>query len=102
MNEHKEIVNFFREEEGRDLMGKRTMDFKVSYLDAGLTSSYFSDQEGSSLPPNTSGGSNLPPTVTSTTVPANTTIPSSPASTQQPPTQRIGRKYKNRLRDFLQ
>ena len=26
-------------------MGKRTMDFKVSYLDAGLATSYFSDQE---------------------------------------------------------
>ena len=40
-------MNFFlnpnREEEGRDLMGKRTMDFKVSYLDAGLTSNYLSD-----------------------------------------------------------
>ncbi|KAL1132034.1 hypothetical protein AAG570_011642, partial [Ranatra chinensis] len=33
------------EEEGRDLLGKRTMDFKVSYLDAGLTNSYFSDSE---------------------------------------------------------
>lgn len=28
-----------REEEGRDLLGKRTMDFKVTYLDAGLTTS---------------------------------------------------------------
>ncbi|XP_029848211.3 aryl hydrocarbon receptor [Ixodes scapularis] len=27
------------EEEGRDLLGKRTMDFKVTYLDAGLTTS---------------------------------------------------------------
>ncbi|KAJ8664377.1 hypothetical protein QAD02_006039 [Eretmocerus hayati] len=33
------------EEEGRDLLGKRTMDFKVSYLDAGLTNSYFSDSD---------------------------------------------------------
>lgn len=55
----------FREEEGRDLLGKRTMDFKVSYLDAGLATSYFSDQE-----------TNLQ-------------------------SQRIGRKYKNQLRDFL-
>lgn len=34
-----------REEEGRDLLGKRTMDFKVSYLDTGLTSLYFSETE---------------------------------------------------------
>ena len=32
---------FFREEEGKDLLGKRTMDFKVSYLDAGFATSYF-------------------------------------------------------------
>ena len=25
------------------MLGKRTMDFKVTYLDAGLTSNYFSD-----------------------------------------------------------
>ena len=30
-----------RDEEGKDLLGKRTMDFKVSYLDAGLATSYF-------------------------------------------------------------
>lgn len=29
---------YFREEEGRDLLGKRTMDFKVTYLDGGLGS----------------------------------------------------------------
>ncbi|XP_076054168.1 aryl hydrocarbon receptor spineless [Oratosquilla oratoria] len=33
------------EEEGRDLLGKRTMDFKVSYLDPGLTQSYLCDTE---------------------------------------------------------
>ncbi|CAB3368549.1 Hypothetical predicted protein [Cloeon dipterum] len=33
------------EEEGRDLLGKRTMDFKVSYLDAGLTNTYFADSD---------------------------------------------------------
>ena len=32
---------FYREEEGKDLLGKRTMDFKVSYLDAGFATSYF-------------------------------------------------------------
>ena len=31
----------YRDEEGKDLLGKRTMDFKVSYLDAGLATSYF-------------------------------------------------------------
>ena len=36
----------FREEEGRDLLGKRTMDFKISYLDSAFTStSYTSDSE---------------------------------------------------------
>ena len=34
------ISLYFREEEGKDLLGKRTMDFKVSYLDQGLASSY--------------------------------------------------------------
>ena len=29
------------EEEGKDLLSKRTMDFKVSYLDAGLSTTYF-------------------------------------------------------------
>ncbi|XP_046747183.1 neuronal PAS domain-containing protein 1-like isoform X2 [Diprion similis] len=65
------------EEEGRDLLGKRTMDFKVSYLDAGLTNSYFSDSD--SL---TSSG--ITPTL--------------PA---QPTPQRVNRRYKTQLRDFL-
>ena len=30
----------YSEEEGKDLLSKRTMDFKVSYLDQGLSSSY--------------------------------------------------------------
>ncbi|XP_064488766.1 aryl hydrocarbon receptor-like isoform X2 [Ornithodoros turicata] len=34
------------EEEGRDLLGKRTMDFKVTYLDTGLTSSSSSSDRG--------------------------------------------------------
>ncbi|KAK2715721.1 aryl hydrocarbon receptor protein 1-like isoform X2 [Artemia franciscana] len=53
------------EEEGRDLLGKRTMDFKVSYLDAGLTSNFLLDQEA------------------------------------PVPTQKVGRRYKTQLRDFL-
>lgn len=39
------FVPGYREEEGRDLLGKRTMDFKVSYLDPGLTQSYLCDSE---------------------------------------------------------
>jgi len=56
-------------------MGKRTMDFKVSYLDAGLTNSYFADQDSSP---------NMP------------SAPSTPSSTT-PKT----RRYKTQLRDFL-
>lgn len=61
------------EEEGRDLLGKRTMDFKVSYLDAGLTNSYFADSEQ---------------------VPVST-------GTLTPAPQRVNRRYKTQLRDFL-
>lgn len=68
----------FREEEGRDLLGKRTMDFKVSYLDAGLPNSYFTDSD--QLITNT-------PPVT----PHN--IPATPS--------RVNRRYKTQLRDFL-
>ena len=46
----------YRDEEGRDLLGKRTMDFKVSYLDAGLATSYF---EGDA--PSPSAGPKLNP-----------------------------------------
>ncbi|XP_072933567.1 aryl hydrocarbon receptor isoform X2 [Epargyreus clarus] len=60
------------EEEGRDLLGKRTMDFKVSYLDTGLTSLYFSETEQLS---------GCESTVTT------------------PP--RAARRYKTQLRDFL-
>jgi len=63
------------EEEGRDLLGKRTMDFKVSYLDAGLTNSYFADTE--QVPVN-AGTASIVPTP-----------------------QRVNRRYKTQLRDFL-
>lgn len=59
------------------------MDFKVSYLDAGLTNSYFSDSDqlvGSSV---------------SHTSPSN----SSTLSSGTP--QRLNRRYKTQLRDFL-
>lgn len=64
------------EEEGRDLLGKRTMDFKVSYLDAGLSNSYFADSDQ--------------------------LIGSSPnGGTLTPTPQRVNRRYKTQLRDFL-
>ncbi|KAL4099095.1 hypothetical protein QTP88_023582 [Uroleucon formosanum] len=77
------------EEEGRDLLGKRTMDFKVSYLDAGLTNSYFSDSEqlSGSLTTSTTGASTAS---SGTTGSAGQTQPSQPR-----------RRYKTHLRDFL-
>lgn len=66
------------------MLGKRTMDFKVSYLDAGLTNSYFSDSE--QLP-----GSN----VTSGTGSGST------GSTGQAQPSQPRRRYKTHLRDFL-
>ncbi|XP_055527572.1 aryl hydrocarbon receptor [Wyeomyia smithii] len=66
------------EEEGRDLLGKRTMDFKVSYLDTGLTSTYFTDADQLIATP-----SGSPSTL--------------PISSQQ----RYSRRYKTQLRDFL-
>ncbi|XP_055631599.1 aryl hydrocarbon receptor [Toxorhynchites rutilus septentrionalis] len=66
------------EEEGRDLLGKRTMDFKVSYLDTGLTSTYFSEADQLIATPCGSPAS-------------------SPVSSQQ----RYNRRYKTQLRDFL-
>lgn len=59
------------------------MDFKVSYLDAGLNSNYFTDSDQLvGLSPGGSGGS-----------------PASSSSTT--PTQRVSRRYKTQLRDFL-
>ncbi|CAH2008226.1 unnamed protein product [Acanthoscelides obtectus] len=65
------------EEEGRDLLGKRTMDFKVSYLDAGLPNNYFSENE----------------LLSNTTSSAHSNISSTPT--------RVNRRYKTQLRDFL-
>ncbi|XP_061402873.1 mucin-5AC [Musca vetustissima] len=67
------------DEEGFDLLGKRTMDFKVSYLDTGLASTYFSEADQLVVPPSGSPNS-LPPPVTPT---------------------RPNRRYKTQLRDFL-
>nr|XP_023021718.1 aryl hydrocarbon receptor protein 1-like [Leptinotarsa decemlineata] len=66
------------EEEGRDLLGKRTMDFKVSYLDAGLPNNYFSETD--QLVTNSSGI-------------GQHSIPTTPT--------RVNRRYKTQLRDFL-
>uniref|UniRef100_A0A182LXX4 PAS fold-3 domain-containing protein n=1 Tax=Anopheles culicifacies TaxID=139723 RepID=A0A182LXX4_9DIPT len=81
------------EEEGRDLLGKRTMDFKVrpklivnggdaftmvSYLDAGISSTYFESDQ----------------LIVSSN---NSSAPSSPTTSQQ----RANRRYKTQLRDFL-
>ncbi|XP_059083734.1 aryl hydrocarbon receptor-like [Tigriopus californicus] len=64
------------EEEGRDLLGKRTMDFKVTYLDVGLTSSYLSDHETSNQSTGTTNGAT-------------------------PTTTKSNKRYKTHLRDFL-
>ena len=61
------------------MLGKRTMDFKVTYLDAGLTSTYFSDSDA----PNSNG-----------TAPNNSTTPNSSAT-------KVPKRYKAHLRDFL-
>ena len=71
-------VPFSREEEGRDLLGKRTMDFKVSYLDAGLPNSYFSETDQ---------------ILSSTSNVVQHNIPVTPS--------RVNRRYKTQLRDFL-
>ncbi|CRL01673.1 CLUMA_CG014892, isoform A, partial [Clunio marinus] len=81
------------EEEGRDLLGKRTMDFKaiflkfycdVSYLDTGLSSSYFTEADQLLVTPNGTSPSAL-----------------NSSTGAAPPTQRTNRRYKTQLRDFL-
>ncbi|KAH8295224.1 hypothetical protein KR018_008867, partial [Drosophila ironensis] len=74
---HRQLMD----EEGHDLLGKRTMDFKVSYLDTGLASTYFSEADQLVVPPSASPTAHaLPPPVTPT---------------------RPNRRYKTQLRDFL-
>lgn len=77
---HRQLMD----EEGHDLLGKRTMDFKVSYLDTGLASTYFSEADQLVVPPTSASVSPtahaLPPPVTPT---------------------RPNRRYKTQLRDFL-
>lgn len=63
------------------------MDFKVSYLDAGLTNSYFSDSE------------QLPGTLSGSTATTTSTTGSSVTGQTQPAQPR--RRYKTHLRDFL-
>lgn len=68
------------EEEGRDLLGKRTMDFKVSYLDTGLASTYFAESDQLMIAPTGSPNSLPPPSTAS---------------------NRPNKRYKTQLRDFL-
>lgn len=70
-------------------MGKRTMDFKVSYLDAGLTNSYFSDSE------------QLPGTLSTITTSTASTGSGQVGSTGQTQPAQPRRRYKTHLRDFL-
>lgn len=72
------VLFYYREEEGRDLLGKRTMDFKVSYLDAGLPNSYFSESDQ-----------------------LLSTAPASVQHTVSTTPSRVNRRYKTQLRDFL-
>ncbi|XP_023314736.1 DNA N6-methyl adenine demethylase isoform X2 [Trichogramma pretiosum] len=84
------------EEEGRDLLGKRTMDFKVSYLDAGLTNSYFSDSDNLSA-----SGTNISTSQISSQPAQQASPQQQQQQSPQPPTQRVNRRYKTQLRDFL-
>jgi len=84
-----------REEEGRDLLGKRTMDFKVSYLEPGLSSSsYLSDSE--QLVGLSPGGGSGSGSSTSQAANSGATSPSTTATSQ-----RGNRRYKTQLRDIL-
>ena len=77
---------FCREEEGRDLFGKRTMDFKVTYLDAGLTSTYMSDGDlGGSGGGGGGGGT------------ANGSVGHGGSSSSN----KLAKRHKTHLRDFL-
>lgn len=75
------------EEEGIDLLAKRTMDFKVSYLDPGLTNQYLYDSEinstGAAL--GVGGGSSA----------------GSNGSNGSGGATKSGRRHKSQLRDFL-
>lgn len=80
------------EEEGRDLLGKRTMDFKVSYLDTGLSSTYFSEADQIIVPPTSSPNSALGSSQAAGATGGH-------ATSGNP--QRANRRYKTQLRDFL-
>lgn len=71
------------------MLGKRTMDFKVSYLDAGLTNSYFSDSE------------QLSGSLTTSTTAASTAGSGTTGSAGQTQPSQPRRRYKTHLRDFL-
>lgn len=69
------------------------MDFKVSYLDAGLTNTYFSDSDQLF-----SGSSSNQFSSTSTSA---TQQSQSQTATKSTTPQRVNRRYKTQLRDFL-
>lgn len=69
------------------------MDFKVSYLDAGLTNTYFSDSDQLY----SSSSNQYSSTPTSSSQPPQ----QSQAATKSPTPQRVNRRYKTQLRDFL-
>ena len=72
------------------MLGKRTMDFKVTYLDAGLTSAYFNEGET----PNSNGSST-----------GNSVTPSGGGGGGGTGTgntaTKVPKRYKAHLRDFL-
>uniref|UniRef100_A0A0K2TSE0 Aryl hydrocarbon receptor n=1 Tax=Lepeophtheirus salmonis TaxID=72036 RepID=A0A0K2TSE0_LEPSM len=72
------------DEEGKDLLGKRTMDFKVTYLDAGLTSAYYSDSE-----------------ISNGAVTINGALNNGGGSNSSVPPTKIAKRYKTHLREFL-
>ena len=78
------------EEEGKDLMSKRTMDFKVSYLDAGLSTQYF--ETGESATAGTNGPKLNPRYVLCFVHTLNYLFIRSFS---------ISRRYKTQLKDFL-
>lgn len=69
------------------------MDFKVSYLDAGLTNTYFSDSDQLF---SSSSSTQYSSTPTSTSQQSQ-----SQTATKSPTPQRVNRRYKTQLRDFL-
>lgn len=81
------------------MLGKRTMDFKVSYLDAGLTNSYFSDSDSLGSGSCMGGANQLASQQNSQ--PTQQQQQTNQQQSPQPQPQRVNRRYKTQLRDFL-